>query len=217
MTTLPASTDREAPRPRALLALLRLVGVASTAWLGWPVAALAATTVVATAMIYAQMKTVPRWRSPLVPASFVLAALGGGALLAGLPVVAAGGLAVLGGVQIGLWWQGDRGRRRPRSTLASATGLGAMGRLRLFEPPHTGSNYLLREMVFTIGRRHAGRLRAAGLGLAVLLPVALVLALPAEPLAAGMAAAVHLAGMLVLRWLFFAEAEHVVGLYYGRG
>ena len=25
----------------------------------------------------------------------------------------------------------------------------------------------------------------------------------------------HVAGVLVSRWLFFAEAEHVVGLYYG--
>ncbi|MEM1302315.1 MAG: dibenzothiophene desulfurase, partial [Pseudomonadota bacterium] len=26
----------------------------------------------------------------------------------------------------------------------------------------------------------------------------------------------HLGGVLTLRWLFFAEAEHVVGLYYGK-
>jgi hypothetical protein len=25
----------------------------------------------------------------------------------------------------------------------------------------------------------------------------------------------HVAGVLAARWLFFAEAEHVVGLYYG--
>jgi DMSO reductase anchor subunit len=30
-----------------------------------------------------------------------------------------------------------------------------------------------------------------------------------------LAAVVHLAGALAARWLFFAEAEHVVGLYYG--
>ena len=28
--------------------------------------------------------------------------------------------------------------------------------------------------------------------------------------------AAHLMGALAHRWLFFAEAEHVVGLYYGR-
>ncbi|MEJ6747270.1 MAG: dibenzothiophene desulfurase, partial [Yoonia sp.] len=26
----------------------------------------------------------------------------------------------------------------------------------------------------------------------------------------------HVAGILALRWLFFAQAEHVVGLYYGK-
>ena len=26
----------------------------------------------------------------------------------------------------------------------------------------------------------------------------------------------HIAGMLALRWLFFAEAEHVQALYYGQ-
>ena len=26
----------------------------------------------------------------------------------------------------------------------------------------------------------------------------------------------HVAGMLALRWLFFAEAEHVQALYYGK-
>ena len=30
------------------------------------------------------------------------------------------------------------------------------------------------------------------------------------------AALSHVAGTLVLRWLFFAEAEHAVGLYYGK-
>jgi DMSO reductase anchor subunit len=27
---------------------------------------------------------------------------------------------------------------------------------------------------------------------------------------------VHLVGAFAARWLFFAEAEHVVGLYYGK-
>ena len=51
----------------------------------------------------------------------------------------------------------------PARTLATATGLGALGRLRLLAPPHTGANYLLREMVYVVGRRHALKLRVAGL------------------------------------------------------
>ena len=33
---------------------------------------------------------------------------------------------------------------------------------------------------------------------------------------AGIATLLLIGGMLISRWLFFAEAEHVVGLYYGR-
>jgi DMSO reductase anchor subunit len=45
----------------------------------------------------------------------------------------------------------------------------------------------------------------------------LLLALPSfHHLAALVAVLSHVAGVLVARWLFFAEAEHVVGLYYGK-
>jgi DMSO reductase anchor subunit len=42
-----------------------------------------------------------------------------------------------------------------------------------------------------------------------------VLVLFSGPLAHAIAALCHLIGALAARWLFFAEAEHVVGLYYG--
>jgi DMSO reductase anchor subunit len=38
----------------------------------------------------------------------------------------------------------------------------------------------------------------------------------ADMIAAIIAACAQGAGLLVERWLFFAEAKHVVGLYYGR-
>jgi DMSO reductase anchor subunit len=195
-------------------ALWTLAGVRSRI-LGLPVAALALATVAATAMIYAQMKSVPRWRSPFTPILFLLFALAGGALLAGAARPAPWLLAGRGLAQVAAWVHGDRRLAGSGTTLATATGLGALGRLRLLEPPHTGRNYLLREMVFVVGRRHAARLRLAGLLLAVLVPLALVL-LSAAPLALGLAAAAHTFGALALRWLFFAEAEHVVGLYYGK-
>jgi DMSO reductase anchor subunit len=70
-------------------------------------------------------------------------------------------------------------------------------------------------MVHVVGRRHAMKLRLAGLFFAVLLPLALVLLQPSPPVLP-LAAIAHVLGALILRWLFFAEAEHVVGLYYGR-
>jgi sulfite dehydrogenase (quinone) subunit SoeC len=44
---------------------------------------------------------------------------------------------------------------------------------------------------------------------------ALVMVLPLGLTGVALAAVLHLAGAFAARWLFFAEAEHVVGLYYG--
>ena len=99
--------------------------------------------------------------------------------------------------------------------MQSATGLGHIGRVRAFEPPHTGTNYLLREFVHVVGRKHAIKLRVIALGLGYALPVLLLL-LPFGHLIAVLAILAHLAGIAASRWLFFAEAEHVVGLYYGK-
>ena len=211
----------------AVLAMATFVvfGLYAAAWiflgartlaLGIPATALAIATVIATAMIYTQMKSVPRWRSPTTPIVFLLAALSGGALLAGETEAGGWLLAALGLAQLTDWIVGDRRFRGVGSTVATATGLGPLGRLRLLEPPHTGANYLTREMVYVIGRTHAAKLRLIGLLLAVLLPMALAGFRDVGHLAAGAAVLSHLVGVVVLRWLFFAQAEHVVGLYYGR-
>lgn len=199
----------------AAYALLWILGL-RLAPLGALAAALALAAVFCTAMIYAQMRTVPRWRSPLTPAIFLLSALAGGALLADAIPAAQVLLAALALAQLAAWARGDRAAAAPDTTLASATGLGGLGAPRLLAPPHTGPNYVTREMVHVIGRRHAARLRAAGLALAAILPLAVSLALPVGHLVGAALVLSHLAGMLVLRWIFFAEAEHVVGLYYGR-
>jgi sulfite dehydrogenase (quinone) subunit SoeC len=178
-------------------------------------AALSVGTVLTTAMIYAQMKTVPRWRHWSTPALFLVVSLAGGALLAGQVRIALPLLALAGALQIYHWLDGDGRFGRSGTTLATATGLGHIGTVRAFEPPHTGPNYLLREMVHVIGRRHARRLRVIALLLGYGLPLALLL-LPLGHAVAAVAVLSHLAGVLTARWLFFAEAEHVVGLYYGK-
>jgi len=71
-----------------------------------------------------------------------------------------------------------------------------------------------------LARKHAARLRIIALVLFALLPVALaVLAMVVQSMALAMACAVAaalcvIAGIFVERWLFFAEAKHVVMLYY---
>ncbi|ANT60160.1 dibenzothiophene desulfurase [Salipiger sp. CCB-MM3] len=190
--------------------------------LGWLAALAALATVTATAMIYAQLKTVPRWHHRSTPALFLSYALAGGALLAGQLLAALVLLTLTGALQVWVWVDGDSRFARSASTLASATGLEPQGTPRALFAPHTGGNYLTREMVFVVARRHALKLRIIALLLAVLLPLAgllalLLLSLPgaALHLLALISLVSHVAGVLVSRWLFFAEAEHVVGLYYG--
>jgi DMSO reductase anchor subunit len=66
-----------------------------------------------------------------------------------------------------------------------------------------------------VGRKHAERLRMIAMVGAVMLPVVSLAFVPGG-LGIGLAAVLHLAGAMAHRWLFFAEAEHVVGLYYGK-
>lgn len=103
----------------------------------------------------------------------------------------------------------------PGTNLATATGLGTNGSVRAFEPPHTGTNYLLKEFAYVVGRKHSTKLRVISLVLMVGLPVLLLMPQFSHWLAL-LAVLSHVAGALASRWLFFAEAEHVVGLYYGK-
>jgi len=172
-------------------------------------------TVFTTSMIYTQLKTIPRWHSPLTPAMFLSYSLAGGALMAGQVTWTISLLAIAGVIQVALWAQGDGAFAASGTTMATATGLGTTGAVRAFEPPHTGTNYLLKEFAYTVGRKHSQKLRVIALVLMAVLPIVLLL-LPFSHIMAALAVASHVAGALAARWLFFAEAEHVVGLYYGK-
>lgn len=188
-------------------------------------------TVYCTAMIYASLKSVDAWYSGLTPACYLLFAAAGGVLLGGLFRIAGGmtasGLAIAGIVLLAAawgtkiaWWRRLRSLQ-PFSTPETATGLGFIGRVRLFERPHTNENYLTREMGFRIARKHAAKLSRLAVmvgGVAPALILVLVAALgQGTPAFVLQLVAVLLYGLGVAteRWLFFAEARHAVMNYYG--
>lgn len=177
--------------------------------------AMAMATVLTTSMIYTQLRSVPRWHDWSTPPHFIVLSLAGGALLAGQVRFAIPLLMIAAGLQLWVWHDGDKRFARAGTTLGTATGLGGAGQVRSFAPPHTGPNYLLRELVHVVGRRHAMRLRGIAFVLGYALPCLLLL-LPFNHLFGLMAVLCHVAGILASRWLFFAQAEHVVGLYYGK-
>ena len=200
-----------------LAAILAILGALATVW--------------CTGMIYASLPTIRAWSNPLVTPIYLVLALATGGVLAGAllalfglpPQIAAfvtlPALAI-GWMLKGAYWSAIDAGASPH-TLASATGLGVLGQVRTLDPPHSGANYVMREMGYTIARRHARKLRRIAMLALFLVPSLILLALlglgrgPLE-LPAMVVAVISVAGgVLTERWLFFAEARHVAMLYYG--
>lgn len=187
-------------------------------------------TVCTTGMIYASLKPIAQWHSRFtLPGYLIFSAMTGSlllnALLQGFGIDSNTLLATcLLLIVLGWSWKLATWRYNDRleipTTANTATGL-AGGTVRSLEWPHTEENYLLKEMGFRIARKHGARLRQITQLLAFALPSALLIAAFALPwpyaaVPSVLAAIVQFAGMLVERWLFFAEAKHTVTLYYGR-
>lgn len=216
--------------PAGLFGAIWVFGGATSALLGLLSAAAAVVTVYCTAMIYASLKPIQRWANGWVAPNYLAMAAMTGALwlqllcrLFGFASAPLGWIAIVATaagllLKAGYWRFIDDSRAA--STPETATGLGRIGKTRLLEAPHTSENYLLEEMGFRIARKHAQKLRrialAAGFVAPLLLTVLVLLAPgPLGLLAALLAAPLATAGILVERWLFFAEARHTVTLYYG--
>lgn len=220
--------------PAGLFGLIWLFGDGDTGGLfaltaiGSIIGALA--TVYATGMIYQSLPTIRAWGDMLVAPIYVILALASGAVLAfGLLGIFGEDHSLIGGCAIVLlalaaglkqaYWQ--RIDAAPRTwTAGNATGLGRFGRVRVLEQPHGQANFIMREMGYQVARKHAERLRLMALLLAFALPALLILiALASGPLLATLASLAAVlsmtVGLLTERWLFFAEAQHVVTTFYG--
>ena len=190
-------------------------------------ALLSIATVGCTAMIYASLKPIPAWRHRLVVPGYLLFAL----LTGGLPMLLVAGFDaggfdgvlpfVLAIIAIALlilklvYWR-DIDRASLPQTRGDAIGL-PQRKASVFERPHTEANYITREMAFVVARKHARVLRIASALLFALLPLSCLWLAWAQPGSAWLvpvAAGAALAGAFVERWLFFAQARHLVTLYY---
>jgi DMSO reductase anchor subunit len=191
----------------------------------------AAVTVYCTGQIYASLPTIRQWQQPLTTPVYLALALATGSLLAAflfevlssdwhsVARLAFIAIALALGLKLLYWRAIDRSE--PAYTVEAATGLGHLGKVRPLDPPHSQANFVMREMGFEIARKHAERLRGIAIIALFVMPMALILIASAGPWpipAMAMAAAVLFAalGVFVERWLFFAEAEHIAMLYYGK-
>jgi len=216
--------------PLALIYLLSIWFDAPT-WLrdasGLLAAVMAWITVFSTGMIYACLKTIRQWNSPLVPANYLALGYASGSLLlllgavvAGLdttPYIAMSALivsiaAVLKAIYY--FWIRSPGLG---PTINTATGL-TRAQVKLLDTGHTHGTFLTQEFGFQIARQKAGLLKVVVFVVGFALPglmLVWVFNQQGGQTAALIAALAGLAGTSVERWLFFAEARHVVKLYHG--
>lgn len=198
-------------------------------WIGLTGAVLSLATVYSTSMIYASLKSIQAWHTPMTSAAYLSFALSGGLSAATMFAAIAGTLPKLlliytmtmlaAAWVVKTLWRSRMKRQSPLSTPESATGLGSIGQVRLLERPHVTENYLTREMGHRIARKHADKLAIVSVLFGCVLPVVLLffvllLSGPAV-LFTFVALASHAFGVLIERWLFFAEARHAVMNYYG--
>ncbi|MEE9432668.1 MAG: DmsC/YnfH family molybdoenzyme membrane anchor subunit [Sphingorhabdus sp.] len=195
-------------------------------------AAMCVVTVYTTSMIYGSLKAIPAWHNRWTVASYLTLSLMSGALLLlllgallGMPMLVSHminpALLLLGlglAVKLFYWWRISHSS--PVSTAESATGLGKFGKVSFAGSPHDQDNYLLKEMGFKIARKHSRKLRILAGALGFVMPFVMI---GAASWTAGMLVSLLIVvatlcaaiGLVFERWLFFAEAKHVVTLYYG--
>ena len=215
------------------LALIYLVSIIFDApqWLrvssGFLTAVMAWITVFSTGMIYACLKTIRQWNTPLVPANYLALGYASGSLLlllgavvAGLdttPYIAMSALimsiaAVLKAIYY--FWIRSPGLS---PTINTATGL-TRAKVKLLDTGHTHGTFLTQEFGFQIARQQASLLKIVVFVLGFIVPgLMLVWVFNQEGVqtAAIVAVLAGIVGAAVERWLFFAEARHVVNLYHG--
>ncbi|MDQ2962432.1 MAG: dimethyl sulfoxide reductase anchor subunit [Pseudomonadota bacterium] len=205
---------------RTLLALLTCV-------LAWAV-------LFCTAMIYASLKPIRQWHTRWTPVNYVLLGHWSGALLLWAIACAYAATArpflILAGVlgfaalaaKLAYWYA--IGQDVGATTLDRAIGVTAgvhgpgpisAAHARLLDVGHSHGTFLTSEFGFELARRYAHALRGVALALGFGLPLMSLVAGVARWEPALAAALCCIMGLLVERWLFFAEAKHTVRLYHG--
>lgn len=180
---------------------------------------------VCTGMIYASLKTIRQWHTALTPVNFVLLGLLLGALILALliaqqglsaerlSVLAVGILVVAALVKIiYFYWIGQPAG----PTINTALGF-TRATVRLLDVGHSSDTFHTREFGYQVARVKLIWLRCISIVLAFVLPLLLVGGAFGEVgVSLFLLAAVSAyLGVFVERWLFFAEARHVVNLYHG--
>ena len=185
---------------------------------------LAAALFLCTGMIYACLKFLQEWHTPLTPINYAAFGCASGlsaaaALSAWLhpPLAASYAVAALAAGALAylsrLASLARNARLRPKSTLATAIGV-KHPRIVQISQGAMGGSFNTREFFHGRPREVVRAVRWAFLALVFPLPALLLIAAPRSAPLLTLAFLVQFAGLLAERWYFFAEARHPQNLYY---
>lgn len=221
--------SREVIALPAFMALVFLYG--GFAWLGretvvlgWLAAAACVALFVCTGMIYACLKFLQEWHTPLTVVNYSALGVASGLTLAAAlsawlePALApayaraalvAGALAYL----LRLASLSRNARLRPKSTLASAIGV-KHPKIAQIAQGAMGGSFNTREFFHGRPQEVVRAMRWTFLAFVFPVPALLLLLSGSSPVGLAAAFLTQYAGLLAERWYFFAEARHPQNLYY---
>jgi DMSO reductase anchor subunit len=187
---------------------------------------LAIITVYSTGMIYGCLKTIRAWNTPLVPFNYIVLGLLTGILaLMGVLNYNEIGSAVLEialmivlaiGLIAKLVYFAYIGEPSPL-TVKNATNLpGKTVRLLDTGESASNANFLMREFGYQVGPMTIKTLRVLAIIMMFFVPGVVFFSTSLTATGLITVAVIAYFGTMAERWLFFAEAKHVVNLFYGR-
>ena len=197
----------------------------TTNFLGLLTAFLCIVILICTGMIYASLKTIRQWHTALTPVNFVLLGLLLGALILGFMLASQGlSTATLMSVALGVvvlaalakivyfYWIGQPAG----PTINTALGF-TRATVRLLDVGNSSDTFHNKEFGYQVDKVKLIWLRTISMILMALLPLLLISGVFGDVGSSTLllAALSAYAGVFVERWLFFAEARHVVNLYHG--
>jgi DMSO reductase anchor subunit len=201
-------------------------GWTTTLWLGMVGALICLALFACTAMIYACLKFLQEWHTPLTVVNYLLLGCASGyTFAAGLamamapefaPALAAEAVAfTLAGAVSRVATLVRNARLKPRSTLQTAIGIKHPGIAQKAQG-QMGGSFNTREFFHAKSLRWVRSVKWTFLLMTFVLPPALLAAGAASgaSLLSASAFAVQFAGLLAERWFFFAQARHPQNLYY---
>lgn len=196
------------------------------AFVGMAASLLALATLLSTGMIYGCLKTIRQWNTALTPTNYLLLGLATGSVLFVLilawssqPTLVLASLAfvliIIAAISKAIYYFWVRTVTGP--TINTATGF-TRAQVRLLDTGHTAGSFLTDEFAYFAPVNLLLALRVTVFVAGFFIPLfclgLILLGLPATVLAL-LAVLSSFIGIGAERWLFFAEARHVIRLYHG--